>query len=166
MMFTALMHYQVGQLEGQGGFVVFSSGAPEYHPEADRATYQGGGLICDVPGPGQILEDFNTWQQKNEDAFNAANQADITETHRLLQAGAYPSRSPEPVTMVSAFDPATRTWGERPENKDEHDARMVREAGDAAIRAGHITHDALAPDEVSELSPSEYRAWREKNPDR
>lgn len=88
-LFTALMHYEVSQLEGKGGFVVFSSGGPEYHPESDRETYKGGGLICDVPGPGQILEDYNTWSSQHEEAFYAASQARGAEDRRRLQEGTY-----------------------------------------------------------------------------
>jgi len=165
VIFKQPMWLLVSQYEGKGGFVCFSDGVGEYHPEADRATYSGGGILVDVPGKGQILEDFNTWQQKNEDAFNADNLAVITENHRLLQEGAY-NNPPEPVKMVSTYDPVTGARGEQPENKNEEDARMVREAGDAAIRQGHITHDELTPDEVDKLSPSEYQAWRKSHPDR
>lgn len=164
MIFNQAMWYQVSQLEGKGGFVVFSDGRGEWHPETERDTYNGGGIVCDVPGPGQILEDFNTWASQHEEAFNVANQAVGAENRRLLQEGAY-GRPPEPVKMVSTYDPVTGVRGERPENTDEHDARMVREEGDAAIQHGHITHDELTPDEVDKLSPSVYRDWRKTHKD-
>lgn len=157
--FTFPMYGQVAQYEGKGGFMVFSDGEGEYHPEADRAAFSGGGLVCDVPGPGQILEPFNVWQPQHEEAVYAGQQASRQETFDKLCEGTY-GRPPEPVVMVSAFDPMTRTWGERPEDKDEKAAREVREAGDAAIQQGHITHDELSEAEVEKLSVSEYRDWR------
>jgi hypothetical protein len=87
MIFTQPMWYQVGQLEGKGGFVTWSNGQAEWHPEAERATYSGSGIVCDVPGPGQVLEDFQTWSSQHEVAFYAEGQANLKERNRLLQEG-------------------------------------------------------------------------------
>jgi hypothetical protein len=163
-LFTLPMWHFVSNLEGKGGFVVYSDNVPEYHPESDRAAYSGGGLVCDVPGPGQILEDFNTWQSQQEKAYYDGLQAQGTETRRQLQEGTY-GRPPEPIRMVPGLNPVTGHFDTRPEREDERAARMVREDGDAAIRAGHITHDELTPDEVDKLSVEEFRVWRETHKD-
>jgi len=159
MIFTFPMYGQVAQYEGKGGFMVFSDGEGEYHPEADRAAFSGGGLVCDVPGPGQILEPFNVWQPQHEEAVYAGQQAQRQETFDKLCEGTY-GRPPEPVRMVPGLNPVTGHFDTRPEREDEKAARLVRDEGDAAIQHGHITHDELTPDEVGKLSPEEYRDWR------
>jgi hypothetical protein len=87
MIFTLPMWYQVDSVAGKGGFVLFSNGNGEYHPESDRATFTGSGIVCDVPGPGQVLEDFNTWSSQHESALYAEGQANLKERNRLLQEG-------------------------------------------------------------------------------
>lgn len=164
-LFTLYMYQQVEKYEGKGGCVVFADGQGTYFAEADRDKISGGGLTVEVPPAGMTLDPFPVWEAREREAFYAAGQAQRQASFDKLVAGTY-NAPPEPVVMVSAFDPMTRTWGERPEDQGEKDARLKREEGDAAIQHGHITHDELTPAEVDKLSVEEYRAWKKTHPDR
>ena len=136
-------YYQVAQYEGKGGFMVFSDGAGTWYPETERASYNGGGIIVDVPQAGQ-LEPYQVWIERVTNAVSTAQQEQVKENMRKLQEGTY-NNPPEPVKMISEFDTVTGKMSERPEHKAETDARLereaVREAGDLAIQHGHITHE-------------------------
>ena len=85
--FGLAMYYQVAQYEGKGGFMVFSDGVGQYHPESDRATYSGGGILVAVPQAGQQLEPYPSWLERETNAVYDEGQANMKEHNRLLQEG-------------------------------------------------------------------------------